>query len=123
MAILSATRIVLTLGPGMGFLLYLYTAILTERLDIVDQTHRVRDMPVSQLKNSYDFIIIGGGSAGAVLANRLSENSEWNILLVEAGMDEVILADVPLLFPILQMSPLDWQFKTEPSENYCRYTE
>lgn len=120
MAVLSTTRIALTLGPGMGFLLYIYTAILTERIDIVDHNHRVRDMPISELRNSYDFIIIGGGSAGAVLANRLSENSEWNILLVEAGMDEVVLADVPLLFPLLQMSPFDWQFKTESSENYCR---
>nr|CAD7392754.1 unnamed protein product [Timema cristinae] len=68
---------------------------------------------------SYDFIIIGGGTAGAVMANRLSERSDWTVLLLEAGGDETLLSDIPLLMPTLQLSPLDWQFKTEPSGNYC----
>nr|CAD7588853.1 unnamed protein product [Timema genevievae] len=63
----------------------------------------------------YDFIIIGGGTAGAVMANRLSERADWTVLLLEAGGDETLLSDIPLLMPTLQLSPLDWQFKTEPS--------
>lgn len=119
MTMFSLARIGLTLGPGIGFLILLHSSSLNHRQDIIDKDNRVKDTPIYELYENYDFIIIGGGSAGAVVANRLSENPNWNVLLVEAGPDEFTVTDMPLLFPAIQLSPIDWKFRTEPNENYC----
>ncbi|KAI1346177.1 glucose-methanol-choline oxidoreductase-like protein [Xylaria sp. FL0043] len=65
--------------------------------------------------NSYDFIIIGGGTAGLVLARRLTENAGVEVLVLEAGKD--MTADprvtTPALFPTLLGSEADWNTVTE----------
>ncbi|KXJ81242.1 hypothetical protein RP20_CCG020916, partial [Aedes albopictus] len=67
----------------------------------------------------YDFIIVGGGNAGAVLANRLSEISQWKILLIEAGGEDNILSDIPLFAAYLQSTALNWNFVSERQEGTC----
>ena len=65
---------------------------------------------------AYDYIVIGAGSAGCVLANRLSENSDKSVLLLEAGdKDSNFWIHVPVGFQKLLNHPtLNWNFKTEP---------
>jgi len=69
----------------------------------------------------YDFIVIGGGSAGAVVASRLSEVTNWTILLLEAGGDENEISDVPLFAGYTQLTEFDWKYQTSPPSTsvYC----
>lgn len=64
-------------------------------------------------------MVVGGGSAGAVVASRLSEIPSWNVLLLEAGPDENEITDVPSLAAYLQLSKWDWAYKTEPTGRAC----
>ncbi|MDJ0754015.1 MAG: GMC family oxidoreductase N-terminal domain-containing protein [Ardenticatenaceae bacterium] len=62
----------------------------------------------------YDYIIVGAGAAGCVLANRLSARSKTSVLLLEAGEDgEKRDVSVPLAWSTLQGSELDWQFDSD----------
>ncbi len=65
----------------------------------------------------YDYIIIGAGSAGCVLANRLTEDSKTSVLLLEAG-DEPTNRElaVPLAWARLFKSDVDWAYQTTPQE-------
>lgn len=62
-----------------------------------------------------DYIIVGAGSAGCVLANRLTENPEISVLLLEAGgSDTATNLSVPAHWNILLNTEVDWLYKTEP---------
>jgi hypothetical protein len=69
--------------------------------------------------NEYDFIVIGAGSTGAVVTNRLTEVDDWKVLLLEAGGDETIVSDVPGLAHHLQRTNIDWSYKTVPQSGAC----
>ena len=63
-----------------------------------------------------DFIIIGAGSSGSVLANRLSKNQENSVLLIEAGGKPNFLSKIPGWYSLLNRSKMDWAFSTEPQK-------
>jgi choline dehydrogenase-like flavoprotein len=64
-----------------------------------------------------DFVIAGTGSAGAVLANRLSADSRTNVVVLEAGpVDKDKFIHIPAAFSKLFRSPVDWDYLTEPQK-------
>jgi choline dehydrogenase-like flavoprotein len=64
-------------------------------------------------------VIVGSGPGGCVLANRLTENKNWNVLLIEAGKVETFMQNIPLLSGNLQLTQFDWAYKAEPQDGVC----
>ena len=65
-----------------------------------------------------DYIIVGAGSAGSVLANRLTENGRYRVLLLEAGGETHPLSRVPVSFARFINRPLvNWLYASEPEAN------
>ena len=70
------------------------------------------------MNNNYDYIIVGAGSAGCAVANRLSENPQNNVLLIEAGRASHPVTRLPASFALLIDNPLaNWRYRSEPEES------
>lgn len=77
-------------------------------------------MASSVVKKSFDYVVIGGGSAGCVVANRLSKFQNKTVALIEAGpVDSDPKIDTPALLGFLvgQERVLNWCYETEPQKN------
>lgn len=116
----AAVKSALTIaGIGkLSFIPAMLAAMAYFNYELLDP--EIRPFNEKYLREQYDFVIIGGGSAGSVLANRLSEIDGWNVLLLEAGGHETDISDVPLLSLYLHKSKMDWKYRTQPQDSACQ---
>ena len=72
--------------------------------------------------DKYDFVIVGGGTAGLVLAARLSENPDHQVLVIEAGSDQTSDPRVvtPALWPTMLNTESDWSMRTVEQVRHLR---
>lgn len=92
-------------------LLIVATSILKNNLN-----HQAIETPESHLQSSYDIIVVGAGSAGAIVARRLAEDGKTRVLLLEAGPPSDTLTDIPswAATGMLFNSQFDWNYTHTP---------
>lgn len=119
---LNATCAVNAPSTGLAQIMftYLISTLIKSYCNINPEYPEDSSAKVLAEDEEYDFIIVGSGSAGSVIANRLSEISNWKILLIEAGEDPPTESNIPALWSILMGSKYDWKYTMESNENACR---
>ncbi|XP_071650817.1 glucose dehydrogenase [FAD, quinone]-like [Temnothorax longispinosus] len=88
-----------------------------------NQHYLNQEMPdkTPQFGDTFDFIIIGAGTAGATIAARLSEVPQIKVLLIEAGSRENLFTAIPIFAIVLQINDkINWNYRTKSSHKYCR---
>ncbi|XP_064461458.1 glucose dehydrogenase [FAD, quinone]-like isoform X1 [Ornithodoros turicata] len=99
-----------------GFLLgYIYVMCIVSFSNTPSNSYYDR----GNLKEEYDFIVVGSGSAGSVVANRLSAVPHVSVLLIEAGNAPDAETDVPFLSGRQMGGKHDWYYKTVPQTDAC----
>lgn len=88
---------------------------VTNGVHTTDHTNIISAEDFAQ--QDYDYLILGGGTAGLVVAARLSENADVTVGVIEAGKNRLddMFVDIPAMFPQMFNNPeYDWQYMTTP---------
>ncbi|XP_049840527.1 glucose dehydrogenase [FAD, quinone]-like [Schistocerca gregaria] len=116
------------LGPscGAGFALFmsLVEAVLRSRCDVSDACRRAGRDAARVLRDgdAADYVVVGAGVAGPVVAARLAEEPGVSVLLLEAGPEEPTSTQVPCFATHAVGTSLDWNFTTTRQEGACLAT-
>ncbi|XP_033220895.1 glucose dehydrogenase [FAD, quinone]-like [Belonocnema kinseyi] len=81
---------------------------------------RDRNSNIQPEPDKYDFIIVGAGSAGCVIANRLTEIKKWNVLLLEAGVEEPQVTEVPAFRSLIPRSNIEYNYQIQSEKMACK---
>ncbi|KZB97402.1 Oxygen-dependent choline dehydrogenase [Methylobacterium radiotolerans] len=102
--------------PPTGTLQIMSSSDARVRDDLARRAAENQARLTADVKPAYDFVVCGAGASGSVVARRLAENPEVQVLLLEAGgSDEAESVIDPALWPTNLGGPRDWGFRAEPN--------
>jgi choline dehydrogenase-like flavoprotein len=106
-------------SPAVVVLSLLESALSQHKDLIKDPEGLPYDVPTAKMRPEYDFVVIGAGTAGSTVTNRLSEVPKWDVLLLEAGKDEIKFTDMPVFAAHFQLTDYNWGYRAQPQKDAC----
>jgi choline dehydrogenase-like flavoprotein len=117
--VLAAVILQFKWSAALVFTNFLEAAMSQYKDVIKDPEGLPYDIPTNKLRPEYDFIVIGAGTAGSTVTNRLTEVPGWKVLLLEAGREEIKFTDIPVFAAHFQLTDYNWGYRAQPQKDAC----